>query len=291
MTISELQSKLLEAYSLRNLNSISLTLINLYKNRQYSILHKIAEIIGDFIDIEITADGKGFSKLILLYHPDRVNYYLNEINTLAKQNNFDALYKHAHILKLDGIEEIAHSLHSYEDIDYSPVYEWDFDSDGYSIINDQGIVNDSEIQIQSYDFYTAIKLRQYGTTDIEFPSYYLQDLEEVELSDSNIVDLDGIQFCIHTVNLDLSANSITDLTPLIGLTDLRELNLSDNKLDSIDALCRVKNLQRVHLSNNYIVDIEPLLKLEKLEYANLSGNRISSDQINNLIELGVDVDY
>ena len=97
MTIEELQKKLQEAYILKNLNNISLTLINLYKNQQYSILQKIAAIINDFIDIEITADGKGFSKLIMLYHPDRANYYLNEIKKLTEQNNFDGLLEYSHI--------------------------------------------------------------------------------------------------------------------------------------------------------------------------------------------------
>jgi len=291
MTIKELQSKLQEAYTLRNLNNISLTLINLYKDQQYSILQKIAEIIGDFIPIEITADGKGFSKLIFLYHPDRANYYLNEINKLTEQNNFDGLLEHSHILKLEHIEEIANSLNNYEDIDYSPVYEWDFGTDGYSIITDDETVKEVKTKPKEYDFYDAIKIRQYGHTDIEFPSYYLEDIDDFELSSSNIVDLDGVQFCIHAVNIDLSDNSINDLTPLIGLTYIEELNLSDNELDTIDALSRVKNLQRVYLSNNHIEDIAPLLKLEKLHYADLSGNRISLDQIRQLIELGVTVDY
>lgn len=78
MKIKELQHRLQEAYTLDNLNKISLTLINLYKNQQYLILQKIAEIISDSIIIEIEADGKGFSKLMMLYHPDRALYHIAE---------------------------------------------------------------------------------------------------------------------------------------------------------------------------------------------------------------------
>ncbi|HPT43863.1 MAG TPA: hypothetical protein PLH52_08430, partial [Paludibacteraceae bacterium] len=60
MTITDLQKKLEEAYSIGNLNNISLTLINVYKNEQFSILQKIVEIISDFVDIEISSEGKGF---------------------------------------------------------------------------------------------------------------------------------------------------------------------------------------------------------------------------------------
>ncbi|MBN2349098.1 MAG: leucine-rich repeat domain-containing protein [Bacteroidales bacterium] len=292
MTVNELQQKLQEAYSIKNLNKISLTLINLYKNQQYTILQKIAEIISDFIAIEITAEGKGFSKLIMLYHPDRAKYSINEINRLAEQNNYDGLLEYSHILKLERIEEIANSLNSYEDIDYSPVYDWDLEAEGYSIINDsdkaKNIKNSRPIV---YDFYDAVKIRQYGNTDIEFPTYYLEDIDEFELSSSDINDLDGVQYCKHAKTIDLSDNRITDLTPLAGLIYLEELNLSDNRIEIIDVLRFVKNLKRVYLSNNHIEDILPLLKLEKLDYVDLSGNKISKEQINQLIELGVTVDY
>ena len=291
MNLKELQTKLMEAYSQVNLNKISLTLINLYKNKQYPVLQKIADLISDYVHIEITSGGKGFSKLISLYHPDRMNYYMAEINNLGMQNNLEGLLKHSHILKLDQIEEIAETLNSYEDIDYSPVYEWDFNEDGFSIIRENEPVNNNNYESDKYDFYDAVKIRQYGTTDIEFPSYYLEDIEEFELATSNINDLDGVQFCIHAVNLDLSDNNITDLTPLIGLKHIEELNLSDNEIDTIEALSKIKNLRRVYLSNNHIEDISPLMELINLDYVDLSGNNIDPEQIRELTEAGVTVDY
>jgi Leucine-rich repeat (LRR) protein len=292
MTIKELQQKLQEAYSLKNLNNISLTLINLYKNQQYSILQKITAIISDTIEIEITADGKGFSKLMMLYHPDRSIYYLNEINKLTAQNDFDGLLEHAHILKLERIEEIANTLDSYEDIDYSPVYEWDLETDGFLIINENdNVIHDVNPKSKEYDFYDAVKIRQYGTTKIEFPTYYLEDFEEFELSFSDINDLDGVQFCKHATSIDLSNNHINDLSPLIGLSGMQELNVSDNRIGNIDALSNLTNLKIVYLANNCIDDISPLFELGKLEYADLSGNKIPTEQINKLLELGVKVDY
>ena len=293
MTITDLQKKLEEAYSIGNLNNISLTLINLYKNEQFPILQKIVEIISDFVDIEISTEGKGFSKLIKLYHPDRSNYYLNEIRKLADDNNFDGLLDYSHILKLERIEEISNSLNSFVDIDYSPVYDWDMETDGFTIIRDNEN-NQSKThskRIREYDFYDAIKIRHYGQTDIEFPSYYLEDIDEFELSSSNINDLDGVQFCIHAKTMDLSNNRIVDLTPLNGLVGLEELNLADNLIGDIDALANLINLKSVNLSNNRIEDISPLLELEKLEYVDLTGNPNLSAQIRSLTDLDITVDY
>lgn len=293
MTITDLQKRLEEAYTIKNLNNISLTLINLYKNQQYTILQKIGEIISDFVDIEISADGKGFSKLITLYHPDRYNYYLNEIKTLVDENNFDKLLEFSHILKLERIEEISKSLNSYEDIDYSPVYDWDKETDGYTIVRDNEKKQSKTTSTKpiGYNFYDAIKIRQYGHVDIEFPSYYLEDIDEFELSSSYINDLEGVQFCIHAKTIDLSENLIADLSPLIGLERLEELNLDDNRVCDIDALGNLVNLKSVILSNNRIEDISPLLELDNLEYVDLTGNPIHSEQLKMLTDLEIKVDY
>lgn len=291
MTIKELQHTLREAYSVKNLNNIALTLINLYKNQQYSILQKIAEIISDFVSIEITDDGKGFSKFMMLYHPDRAGFHLNEIDRLTEQNDFDGLLACSHILKLERIEEIAASLSDYEDIDYSPVYEWDITMEGFTIVDESRPKENTVSRNKGFVFYDAIKIREYGHTDIEYPSYYLEDIDEFELSSSDIIDLDGVQFCIHAKTIDVSNNRISDLTPLIGLTNLEELNLSDNRVGFIDALSYLTNLKSLQIENNYIEDISPLFDLPKLEYADLSGNKIAIAQINKLVNLGVAVDF
>jgi Leucine-rich repeat (LRR) protein len=293
MTINELHKKLLEAYTVKNLNNISLTLINLYKNQQFSILQKITELIGDTISIQIMDDGKGFSKLMMLYHPDRAEYHTNEINKLSEQGNFDGLLEYSHILKLERIEEIAAALDSYEDIDYSPVYDWDINTEGFRIVTDSEQDDDTSLQtkkVKGYTFYDAKKIREYGHTHIEFPTYYLEDIEEFELSSSEINDLDGVQFCIHTKILDVSDNQINDLSPLIGLKQLEELNISYNQIGYIDVLGNLTNLRSVNLSNNFIDDISPLFELEKLEYVDLSGNKVGPAQINLLKEAGITVD-
>ena len=295
MNIIALQKELLDAYSYRNLNAISLTLINLYKNQQFGILQKIADIIGDFISIEISVDGKGFSKLMMLYHPDRMDFHVNEINRLVSENNLNKLLDYSHILRLARIDEIASSLDSYEDIDYSPVYEYEWD-DGlmgfhieYGKKKEDDLLNTRRRKRKELNFYDAVKVRIYGDTHTEYPSYYLEDWDEFELAAADISDLDGIQYCIHTKIFDLSENYISDLTPLESLINIEELNLSDNRINIIDSLGFLKNLRTIILNNNHIDDISPLYLLSKLEYVELSGNDINPSQIDKLRTSGVQV--
>jgi hypothetical protein len=294
MTIIELHKNLLEAYNVSNLNTISLTLIKLFKDQQYTILQKISELISDFVIINIADDGKGFSKLMMLYHPDRAGFHIQEINKLKDQGNFDGLLGYSHILRLERIEEIASAINSYEDIDYRPVYEWDLDTEGFTIINvnvPSEPVAETNTDLIGYTFIEAIKLREYGNMEIEFMNVYLEEIDDFELSSSDLIDLDGVQFCIHARSMDLSDNRLSDLSPLIGLNNLEELNLSYNEIGIIDELSYLKGLKSVLLTNNYIEDISPLFELENLEYVELSGNNINMDQINRLTEIGVTVDY
>lgn len=290
MTTEYLHQKLLEAYTLNNLNNISLTLINLYKNQQYSILQKIADIISEVTQIEISSEGKGFSKFMMLYHPDRMNYHINEIQRLALENNKDRLLEYSHILMLAHIDEIANSLDGYEDIDYSPVYEWDTNSQGFTIINQKKSKNNHNSKRKTYNFYDAIKVRMYESTETEYPSYYLEDMDEFELASSDIDDLDGVEFCIHAKTMDLSDNKISDISLLSGLSLLEELNLSDNEIVDIDVLSNLENLRIVHLSNNNIDDISPLMNLPWLEFIDLRGTSVCKNQVDELTELGVTVE-
>lgn len=298
MKIDELHQKLIEAYSISNLNKIAVTLISFYKNQQFSILKKIALHISDSVNIEIDDKGKGFSSFMMLYHPDRASYHINAINKFFLENNYDGLLDYAHILLLSRIDEVAASLESYEEIDYDPVYQWDFSTEGFTIFNDNDTIEPLKVHSvkgksspKYCNFYDAVKVRMFDNTKMEYPSYYLEDIDEFELSSSDINDLEGVEFCKHVTNLDLSNNYIYDLSPLSGLTLLEELNLADNKILDIDALSNLEKLRIIYLSNNLIDDILPIMNLPLLEYVDLTGTKVGKKQVEQLKELGVTVDF
>lgn len=293
MEILTLKNNILEAYSAENLNKISAILLSYYKNQQFGSLQKIADIITDFVPVTIDENGKGFSKLMLLYHPDRGEFHRNEIEKLAEAGNFDVLLNYSHILKLERLEEISALIESFEDIDYSPVYAWDFDSEGFTVKSETGQKLKNETlntrKNKLVTFYEAVKIRQYGHTKISFPAYYLEYIDEFEMASSDINDLDGIQYCLHAVNVDLSDNFIDDLRHLENLGLIEMLNLSDNRIADIDSLEYLTNLRELNLANNRIHDISPLFSLENLEFVDLSGNRISPASLRKLSDKGINV--
>jgi len=291
---NDLSIRLLGAWSEVNLNKIARNLIRLYKEKEYEKLNIISGMLSEWVEIVIEPDGKGFAKIISLYHPDRGDYYRGLISLAAKQEDMATLARFEHIFVVENIEEIAANIESFEDIDYHPEYEWDVKDTGFSYFQDKKKKprnGKQKARSDGYSFYEAIQIRQYGDISTTFPTYYLEDMDEIELSESEIDDLDGVEYCIHTVSLDLSFNRIYDLLPLASLSCLQELNLSNNRIEYIDDISNLQQLRSIDLSNNSIGDILPLLEIATLEYADLTGNNVSKLQIDELREMGVTVDY
>jgi hypothetical protein len=289
-----LSIKLLEAYSEANLNKITRNLIRLYKEKEFEKLNIISGMLSEWVEIAIESDGKGFAKIVSLYHPDRGEFYRNLIGAAAKQEDAATLARFEHVFVIQDIEEIAANIESFEDIDYHPEYGWDVKDTGFSYFQDKKKKprnGKRRARSDGYSFYEAMQIRQYGDTDTTFPTYYLEDMDEIELSESEVDDLDGVQYCIHTVSLDLSFNRIYDLSPLASLGSLQELNLSNNRIEYIDDISNLRQLKSIDLSNNSIGDISPLFEIETLVYADLTGNKVSQSQIVGLRELDVTVDY
>ncbi len=290
MEVKELYNNLIEAYSNDNLNRITSKLILLYKNRNYSKIREIANKISEFIQIEEEKDAKCFSKLIMLYHPDKGEQFRKTIQSLYKQNDHENLKKHSHILLMAGIDSINVTAID-EDIDYNPEYVWDINTnEGFSYAAPDG-EEDPYHGFETFDyeksFYNIIKIKEYGDVHIEFPTYYLEDFEEFEMAHSGLEFLDGVEHCIHVKVLDVSNNSISSIENLWNLKNLEELYLANNQIGYIDTLSNLVRLKILDVSGNQIDDISPLLELECLEYVNLIGNPVPNSQIDLLENNGV----
>lgn len=291
MNLKELYTKLKEAYSDENLNIITSKLIELYKSKNFGMIRELANRISEIITIDEEKDAKCFSKLVILYHPDKGESFRKAITKHYSESDSESLTKYSHILLLKDIEKITVKVVD-EDIDYRPEYTWDDNqSEGYHFYDtdrDESI-NEENLNVDEHEksFYNAIKLREYGNLNVELPSYYLEDIEDFELAYYGIETLDGVEHCKHAVTMDLSNNDIVDISELWNLDKLEELYLANNQVGYIDALSNLIKLRVLDLSGNQIDDISPLMELDKLKYVNLIGNNISIDEINKLKEKGV----
>ena len=113
-------------------------------------------------------------------------------------------------------------------------------------------------------------------------------LTRLEAPNANISDLTGLEHATNLTSLDLgtenvegqgrpiNSNSVSDLSPLAGLTNLTWLRLRNNSISDISALSGLTNLTWLNLGGNLMIsDISALSGLTNLEILWLYGNSLS----------------
>ena len=116
---------------------------------------------------------------------------------------------------------------------------------------------------------------------------HMATLTHLEAGNANISDLTGLEGATNLRTLDLGAeyveaesrsinsNSVSDLSPLTGLTKLRSLYLQDSNISDISAVAGLTNLTELYLWNNSISDISAVAGLTNLTELYLWNNSIS----------------
>ncbi|MBN2697979.1 MAG: leucine-rich repeat domain-containing protein [Bacteroidales bacterium] len=290
----ELYRALKEAYTEENLHRISSTIIDLFRERQYGALKYIQKLVDNHTPCDGETINRVFSKLIMLYHPDRLNQAIRFIEAAKQNGDFEALYSHAHILPLLRLKPDELPVSAFvEEEDLAADFGWDTDSAGFYGEEEELEYGDSwygeDDPFTRNGFLSAVKRKIYGSLNVDFPVTLLEDLEEIEMAEYEIEHLEGIEFCRYARVVDLSNNNLTDITELRELVRIERLYLSNNHIGYIDALYHLTELQFLDISFNDIDDLSPLFDLEALEYVNVIGNRIPSWQLEKLQLKGVTV--
>ena len=106
-------------------------------------------------------------------------------------------------------------------------------------------------------------------TDVE-----LEKLTDLNLDNSNITNLAGIEAAKNLKNLSLNHNSISNLSPLSGLISLKTLSLKENKITDISPLAGLTSLISLNLE-----DQQPSIKPNDKSFASplkdLTGSVVS----------------
>ena len=293
MTIAQLYKKLRAGYTSDNLHKITTKIIHLQKNRQYDAIHQIMNVVAGFTKEKEEQNTKAFYMLMMIYHPDRINHHLAEMERHYAAHDMDQLNRYSHIFPVIALEPTLTIMPRTET---PPTTNdvWDATADGfeYGTVDDDIPIDEVETELfdapePEADFFSVFKRIIYGHENIELPAHYLEDIDVIDMSGYDIRDLDGIRFCKQLVTLDLSNNAIIDCSELAYCDRLKELYLADNRIGLIDDLAYLSKLRIVDLSNNAITDISPLFGLDRLEYVNCVGNRIAETQIAVLVKNGV----
>lgn len=290
--IETIYSDLLHHVTEKKLKDISVEVISRYKAKDLNALLRFADIL------EFNASGMNISRLfarvIQHYHPDKISMILSSIEENYKEKKVPELLRLKRIYIFNKRKSSAPDKRY--DIDVEETYSYGDEYSGYEDLNDSyygdlkaesefDLESDNEINPHEYGFIEAVNKMFFGGIDDSITVEDLHNLEgELDLSDSDIYDLKGIEQCRNITILNLSGNRIDRIERLAGLEMLECLYLSDNEIESIDCLVNLKNLKELDISFNNIEDIAVLLGLGELIYVNIMENPVKNREVIKMLE-------
>ena len=122
--------------------------------------------------------------------------------------------------------------------------------------------------------------------DADISKSELESLKELNVHESNISNLDGLQYCINLTSLHLNGEKISDISPISKLTKLTYLYLDADMISDISPISNLKKLVTLYLNRNQISDISPIANLTNLVELYLDQNKLSDiSPIRNLTNL------
>ena len=100
-------------------------------------------------------------------------------------------------------------------------------------------------------------------------------LTKLHAIEKGIVNLQGLEFAVNLIELDLAGNSVKFISPLQGLMNLTYLGLGSTNLSDLSPLASLTSLIDMDLGDNQISDLSPLSELTSLAKLDLQYNQIS----------------
>ncbi|KAL9957421.1 hypothetical protein ACROYT_G039054 [Oculina patagonica] len=107
---------------------------------------------------------------------------------------------------------------------------------------------------------------------------HVRKLKVLRLDNNQLCKIEHreIGCCSQITVLDISCNSITDISALNALPALEELDLSNNKISKIPDLGRCKKIQELDISRNQVSDLSGLKSLSNLTVLRVENNQIAT---------------
>lgn len=111
----------------------------------------------------------------------------------------------------------------------------------------------------------------------------LPKLERLTLSGCSLSTTAGLEKAVGLRYLDLSNNTIRNITALSSLQSLQEVYLQNNALTDLSSLSTIKTITRLNVSGNALTTITPICSINGLTWLDASNNQLSTlEQISGL---------
>lgn len=109
----------------------------------------------------------------------------------------------------------------------------------------------------------------------------LTTIQCLDLNNSNITNIEGLQYCVSLEGLYLDNNGVKDIHQLSALTKLRYLHIRNNQIEDISSLSKLTNLEYLLLKGNICSDYLPInnmySKLTDRDFILMKYSKVTND--------------
>ena len=276
---------------LKNLNYVYINELNLDAEKQEKLITEINKL-NEKVSVDISSIAIDLGKF--KQSNTKKEFDLNKICPIYRemQNKNSRLYKGKLTLKENEYQEypdalevngnkILLNLNNIGKKEYRVSYKiegqeysyfriniiWHSVTDGSKtkVIN----IKDSKLKAKLLKDYDLDK-------DGKFTEYDANNIDSLNISESEITDLTGIENLKNVSSIYAYNNNISNVESLRNMTKLNTLLISNNKISNIEPLMGLYNLTMLDVGNNYIIDITCLKnkKFKTIDVIGLYGNYI-----------------
>ena len=104
----------------------------------------------------------------------------------------------------------------------------------------------------------------------------LPKLEQLTISNCGLSTAAGLETAVGLTYLDLSQNTIRDLSPLSGMNHLQEAYLQNNAINDLSALSGLTELAKLDVSFNLLTALNPIYECASLTHLTAGNNTVDS---------------
>lgn len=252
------------------LKAIAAQLIDAHRRQDHSLVVPYARQAG--LAVEGQSAQRLFMRTIQVFHPDRLSVVWARVEGALAAGDARSLEAIAQLLEFRP--------RGSQPIRAAEAYRADPEEYGFEPSDEADWWESGDDEEDPGTFYYAVKRALFGNLVVYPDPAMLNTLEgELDLSDWDIHDLDGIEHCQSLTSLNLSHNAIDNVYPLKDLLKLESLDLSENDLEDADWLAELSNLKELDLSANDIDDVAFLDRMPSLRYVDLTGNPVRNKAV------------
>ncbi|SFU45553.1 Carbohydrate binding module 27 [Clostridium sp. DSM 8431] len=139
------------------------------------------------------------------------------------------------------------------------------------------LVDTNTVTVKDANLKSAIcKLLNKSVTDT-LTKADMAKVKNLDAKNLGITSLEGLEYATNLRDLDVTGNSITDVTPITSLMSLKYLSLDNNSVTDamLNTLSSMTSLLSLSVTGTKVTNIDPVAKLVNLKYLYISNTDVS----------------